>query len=275
MSLAKLARQIKKENKEKNRTIEELFIATLDDFLVKSRLKKAESRKFRPAFNPSSVYKCQRQLWYKLLGFTAKEKTYARSIRILENGAGTHEWVQEDVLMEINEDDQYPLNLIPLEEIPSYGKNGIEFIREHSAAPTEVKFIDHRFTREIPISAMCDGVFEFMNKQMIFEFKTINPDDFKVLIEPLRDHVKQGALYALCLGIHRVMFLYYNKGNSEWKAFLVEYKKEQLDWIVNRLQTIEGYVIREELPPKEESDQCQWCPFKHLCEKDISEKEPQ
>jgi len=286
MSLKKIANKVKKENKANDLTITELFTATLDEFLINRETKKSS----RLAFNPSGYYKCSRLLFYKLrnVGGGTKKK-FARSERILNHGTVIHEWVQREVLMEIDKKEDSKIKLIPMNELPSYGKEGIEYIphpldraiisvsdtgeskiiEQFSSTPnTEIKFIDRRWTKVFPISAMIDGAFTFMNKDMVFEFKTINPNDFTNLIEPLVDHIKQGAIYALSTGIRNVMFLYYNKGNSEWRAFLVEYTQEQLDWVVNRIQTIENMVLNLILPPKEESNNCNFCEFRSLCEKD-------
>lgn len=267
MSLKKLANMVKKEQKEHNKTPEELFTAVLDNFLIS----RDNKRSGRLAFNPSSYYKCARLQFYKLTGQPPRKKKYARSERILDVGTQLHEWVQTQVLMKLDEQENSAIKLIPLEELPTYGIEGIEWIKEHNAPPTEVKFVDSRWTRKFPVSAMVDGAFTFMAKDILFEFKTINPDDYNKIIEPLKDHLKQGAIYCLGTGIRYVMFLYLNKGNQEWKAYLVEYRQEQLDWVVARITTIEDYVLRGELPPKEEGDNCKYCEFKYLCDEDLKE----
>lgn len=267
MSLKKLANMVKKEQKANNKTPEELFVAVLDKFLTG----RDNKRSGRLAFNPSSYYKCGRMQFYKLTEQPAKKKRYPRSERILDVGTQLHEWVQTQVLMKMDKDDNSTIKLIPLEELPTYGAEGIEWIKEHNAPPMEVKFVDNRWTKKFPISAMVDGALTFMNKDILFEFKTINPTDYDKIIEPLKDHLKQGAIYCLGTGAKYVMFLYLNKGNQEWKAYMVEYRQEQLDWVVARITTIEDYVIRGELPPKEESTNCKYCEFKYLCDADIKE----
>lgn len=264
MSLKKLASQIKKEKREQEKTIEERFIEAIDEFMTAPP---TEVRKKRLAFNPSSYYKCMRAKWYELKEVPATDgKVYARSQRILGVGTALHEWIQ-GILMEMDRSGA-GIKLIPIEEIPAYGKEGFEVIREHKSSPMEIKFLDYRFTEIFPISAMVDGALDFNNKHMLFEFKTINPSDFEFLFEPLIDHIKQGAIYALCTGVRQVMFLYMCKGTQNFKAFFVQYTDEQMEWVVNRCRTIEEYYKADELPPKEESDQCKWCAYKSLCQKD-------
>jgi hypothetical protein len=264
---------MKQEKKDASKTIEEQFLTALDKYLVKSRSTAEEERKQRLAFNPSSVYKCQRQIWYKLKGYKGNKKVYARSVRILEVGTALHEWVQREVFMDMNLASDSQIKLIPLEELPSYGVEGIEFLREHHAPPMEVKYLDRRWTKKIPISAMVDGALSFKGEYMLFEFKTINPDDFKLLIEPLKDHVKQGSVYSMSLDVPKVIFVYFNKGDQNWKAFIYTYDESQYKWVQHRLQTIEEHYVDDTLPPAEASDQCQWCPFKKLCEANVSTQE--
>lgn len=265
MGLKELSKKVKQG--ENDRTVEQRFVSALDKYIVTSRAERAQERPRRLAFNPSSYYKCQRQQWYKLMGVKEQKQYRARSERILEVGTALHEWVQTKVLMEMDEKEDSQIHLIPKEETPVYGRDDFTFIEEHSAPPTEVKFLDTRFTKKIPISAMVDGIFHFEGLDMIFEFKTINPTSFSTLVEPSIDYVKQGAMYSLCLELPRVLFLFLCKGTQQWRSFIVEYTQEQREWVILRIQAIENYVLTEELPPKEESKQCNWCGFKGLCDK--------
>lgn len=271
MSLKTLANKVKKEQKEMDKPFAEKFTAAIDQYLVNPPA--GNQRPNRLAFRPSSYYKCIRQTYYFLTGVESKRKRFARSERILAVGTALHEWVQTEVIMKMNEVTDSTLKLLPKEELPAFGKEGITFIEEHQAPPMEVKFLDTRFTKKFPISAMVDGSLTMMNKDFLFEFKTINPKDFEMLIEPLVDHIKQGAIYALSTGVRNVMFLYLCKGTQEWKPYLITYSDQQLDWVVDRIQTTEQYVLEDILPPKELSNQCKWCGYKNLCDKELKSLE--
>lgn len=208
-------------------------------------------------------------MFYKLKEVVEKKKRYARSEKILDVGTQLHEWVQREVLMKIDEIKDHPLKLIPLTELPTYAEPGIEWIKEHNAPPTEIKFVDSRWTQVYPISAMVDGAFSFLSKDVLFEFKTINPTDYATLIEPLNDHIKQGAIYSLGTGVRWVVFLYLCKGTQQWKAFLVQFEDKHDDWVKARIQQIEQYVVDDILPPAEIDSNCNFCGFKYLCDKDL------
>lgn len=269
MGLKNLAKKVKKEKKELDKPFAELFTEAIDKYLVAP----GEQRPQRLAFRPSQYYKCIRQTYYFLCGVEGKKKRYPRSERILQVGTALHEWVQREVLMKMDLDDESPINLLPKEELPSFGEEGIQFVEEHQAPPMEVKFIDTRWTEKFPISAMVDGSLTMKNKNFLFEFKTINPTDFSNLIEPLTDHIKQGAIYALSTGVRNVMFLYLCKGTQNWKPYLVTYSDEQIAWVLERIRTTEQYVMDDILPPKEVSDQCRWCAYKSICDKELKGNE--
>jgi len=264
MGLKDLANRIKKEQKEANKSFEERFIDEIDSFLVdKAKEKRKDSN--RLAFRPSQYFKCERQTFFFLKGIKGKDGIYPRSERILQVGTQLHEWIQKDVFMEMNKK-EYPIKLLPKEELPFFGTKGIEIMEEHNTPPMEIKFLDTRFTKKFPISAMIDGAMEYDGYPFIFEFKTINPKDFEYLIEPLHHHIQQGAMYSLCIGLKKVMFLYLCKGTQNLKAYMVNYSDEQLQWVVNKIRGIEDKVLKDELPDKEENRiECRFCPYNSQC----------
>lgn len=266
MGLKSLAKTIKNQNKEKNKSFTDEFISEIDKFLVDKA--KNEVRSTRLAFRPSQYSKCERLTYYFLKGVPEKRVIYPRTQRIYQVGTALHEWIQEDVLMEM---DGKGLSLIPKEELPFYGKENVEILSQEYAPDMEIKFLDRRWTKVFPISAMIDGALEMDGTQFLFEFKTINPKDFEFMIEPLTDHVKQGALYSLSIGIKRIVFLYLCKGTQHLKAYEVEYTDEQLEWVANKLVTIEDYVVRDELPPKDVGISCRFCGYVSICKKELKE----
>lgn len=263
MGLKDLVNQIRDEQKEQNKTTGEKFLGAMDSYILKG-VKDVGGRK---AFRPSSYYKCPRQVYYFLTGQKGKlGGKSARLQRIFAVGTQLHELFQDGMIMEYNKCEDFPIRILPAEELPRF--EHIEVIRQHGASDMEVKFLDRTWTNEFPVSAMVDGWVEFENTPMLLEFKTINTKDFEFLNQPLVDHRKQGAIYALCTGVMTVMFVYMNKNNQEWKAFDVTYTEEQLQWVKDTLSTIEGHVLRGDPPAIGEAKDCRFCPYKAICSED-------
>lgn len=270
MGLKSLANQIKKEQREANKSFEEKFIDEIDLFLVDKAKKERDKDERRLAFRPSQYFKCERQTYYFLRGIKGKEGIYPRSQRIMQVGTQLHEWIQRDIFMEMDKK-EYPIRLLPKEELPFYGEEGVEILEIHSAPPMEIKFLDYRFTEKFPISAMIDGAMEYGGYPFLFEFKTINPKDFEYLIEPLSAHVQQGAMYSLSIGIRKIMFLYLCKSTQNLKAYTVDYTDEQMQWVVDKIQGIEMKVLNNELPDKDgDGLTCRFCPYNSLCKKNLN-----
>lgn len=269
--LKKLAGKIKKEEKLASRTYEDLFIATVDDYMIKDR--QLNERRRKKTFNPSSYFKCKRLQWYSFksidAGVEVSSSRSARLNRIFEVGSRLHEWFQDAIIMDMS-DKGYPVKVLTINDLPVKDKAGLQFMGVHSSSPMEIKFRDSSYSN-IPISAMIDGFINFMDMDVLFEFKTINADDFTLLLEPLIDHVKQGAMYSLCLGIDRVLFLYLCKNTQNLKAYVYEYNNSHRDWVIDRISEIEDLYKKNILPEKEVGTDCRYCAFKKLCGVDATE----
>ena len=262
-----LAKMVKEEQTVVNLKPSDMFLKDFSDFGLKFLTE--SGREPSKSINPSSFYKCIRAMWYKLHGFEqGRKENFRGQVRLL-HGTYVHTMVQ-DVLMSNMHNNG--ITLLAPENLSVYYKDGIEFTREHDASEIELKFRDRRFTSEFPVSAMVDGAFEYQNLRYIFEFKTINTKDFEYLYEPLKEHVIQGALYSLCLEIPRVMFMYFDKDKDIFKVFIVQYTDTQKQWTKDRLVAVDTACASEELPDKEEGDNCKYCPYVKLCKSDIGTK---
>lgn len=266
MGLKGLANKIKKEHKEKNKSFTDRFLDEIDKFLVDEA--RENRRKSRLAFRPSQYSKCERMTYYFLKGIEGREPIYPRTQRIFAVGTSLHEWIQEQVFMEM---EGYEVSILPKHELPFYEAEGVEILTQEVAPDMEIKFLDHRWTKKFPISAMIDGAMEMDGHKFLFEFKTINPKDFEFMIEPLNDHIMQGALYSLSIGIRKIIILYLCKGTQNFKAYEINYTDEQLEWVAEKLNRIETYVLEDALPPKEEGISCRFCKYKNLCNSDRKE----
>jgi len=269
MGLKSLAKSFKQESAELNKKPSDMFLKDFTSFVIQHS--KDTRRASSLTIKPSSFYKCYRQLWYKHNNFPEKYRaTDIRGPLRLMHGTYVHNMVQDELLKNM---DGRGVGVLSYKDLVVYKEsNGlIEFTEDHDSSDMEVKFRDYRHTDTFPVSAMVDGVIEYDNLQYIFEFKTINTRDFNHLFQPLPNHKVQGGLYSLCLGIPRVMFMYFDKNRDDVKVFIEEYKETQLSWVRNRLRDIDRFLSSEDLAPKEEGEaNCKYCPYTKICEKDIS-----
>ena len=271
MGLESIAAKVKKDIAENNTPLSERFCNALDTFLVDKGTEYLNERNAnrRQAFNPSSYYGCKRKVYYLLSGFPETKKVTAVGERWTGVGTAQHRWVQDEIIMQMAKNPKYGIDLITPEQLPFYNQEGFEVIKEHGASPLEIKYLDYRFTKKIPISAMVDGAFTFLGRNVVFEFKTIKQEKFNTLFQPLKEHRAQGALYALTFNMP-VMFLYICKNTQNWVPYFVSYTDDQLEKVRNRLLSIENSVLNHELPEKEKSEEnCKYCTFKKYCNKNV------
>jgi CRISPR/Cas system-associated exonuclease Cas4 (RecB family) len=262
VGLKDLAKQVKKERKELTETVEQRFLKCIDKYLIER-----PGREHSFSIKPSGYFKCIRKVWYETLEYPSKDKPKPRNQRILDVGTQLHTYTQDTILVGIVETMKDLMQFIPKDELFPVGTKGVEFV-EHDSSRVEFKIRDKRFTKVYPLSYMTDGTIEFEGIRYIFEFKTINSKDFEYLIEPKKDHMAQGAIYALSTDIRKVMFLYMNKDTQELKCYVYEYTDVHLDWAKERVATIDSHLSKLELPEKEAGEDCKWCGYKDYCETD-------
>jgi hypothetical protein len=273
LSLKALAKKVIKETEEQEKSLSEKFVNVLDKFIVNSRSEDKDSNVYTERrskyIRPSSYSKCLRSTWYSMLGFPGNKTYKAKGLRTLEIGTALHEWVQKEIFMRKN----FPIELCDYKQIPSYGAEGIEFFtakqnKLENRPKMEIGWIDKRWTKKYHLYSIIDGFLSFENLYMLFEFKTINPNDFKYLYQPLEENMLQASLYSLSTDIDTIMFLYINKGNSEWKPFEFRVTEQQKEWSLDRIQSMDSSLINLELPKTEPNKFCNLCPYKSLCDED-------
>lgn len=273
MGLKDLAKAIKTDTEQASMRLEDRFLYQLDAFIKRQGDAEELNRKSTlKSIKPSSYAGCLRSILFELQGLKASETNTAKAYRVLDVGEITHRWVQDKILASMHNDESVAFRVLSAMELPVYGVDGVEFIDKHGSSPLEIKLRDYRYTPTLPVSLMVDGAFCVEGINALFEFKTINTDGFKRLIEPQIKHQIQGVLYSLCTGVPRVLFVYIDKNTQDLKAYLVEYTQEQFDWCLNRLKTIEYYFNNpSEIVPAESiqnnDGNCRWCKYKGDCSK--------
>lgn len=127
---------------------------------------------------------------------------------------------------------------------------------------------------EFRIAGTCDGLLEITAKnwsiRAVVEIKSIRDEGWKELSGPQHSHRMQANLYAYRFNAPIIYYWYYNKNNSKRRVFTEAFDPAVFEEAVLRYTELEGYVRREELPPREESFFfCKECPYRKLCEPEV------
>lgn len=265
--LSSLAKKVKAEAKKAKP--ENIFLKMLDEYLEETD-KATSLRPQRKAIRPSSFGRCGRQTYYWLINDEpVASVNSARSVRILKVGTIHHEYMQDTVLQGMSEASGYDFHLINANSPELILPSGVETVTEHHSSPIEIKLLDNR--KEIPISMMVDGMFEMGNKTYIFEYKTMNANEFTKLSEPKYEHKIQGSMYAFVTGVRNVMFLYENKNTQELKPFLFEVTDAMLEAIERKIDDMIRRVAENDMPKAEPSHLCTYCAFSTICDRGFND----
>ena len=287
-------------------TYTELFLKEYDRCIEvqNSSQRKDQSQGHTKVWKPSKISMCEVALYYYFTDKPANfSSTKAQGWRRMGIGTAHHRYNQEDILaklykvtdaeislLDVNklqlpegtriiERKDYnefkvrkalettPYLLVPEEDKPKIIDNIIAEMYKTRALgikDTEWKFQNDKYN----ISGMIDGALTFLGKNVIWEFKTIKPDEFKFLNEVHKKYLEQGAMYYLCLGIPYVLFHYEDKGDQIYKVFEYEYKPVHAEWVINKMERINQCVQHRVLPPKPtDTKGCTYCEYKSICKK--------
>jgi hypothetical protein len=137
----------------------------------------------------------------------------------------------------------------------------------------------------LSVHSKCDGVFTFLDTwtgapllRVGLEIKTESPDGFEQLKEPKPEHLRQAHLYMACLDLPVLWFFYFSKGtlnNTPSHApFLVPFDPEIWKGVEARCLDALGAAERGELPDREESIRCEFCPYAWHCQPAFLNRSP-
>ena len=131
------------------------------------------------------------------------------------------------------------------------------------------------------INSSCDGVFEIYEKEpeetlilrIGIEIKSMNPDEFARLTKPKPEHIAQAHVYMACLDLPAMWFIYFNKGNQNYtkssdRRFVIPFNPKLWAELEARFEDAHNKAYLKQLPDREESVLCQFCPFSYTCEPD-------
>lgn len=220
------------------------LLAGVDDWLEES----AEFRYDPGWFHPSSLaHPCDAFLAFAYMGTTAQGKPRARSQRILGNGTSR------------DEDWKYYLHA-----------SGISLLKHWGGSPEERKLAEAERSFEIPhlkIRGACDDIVQnaFTREKYIFEFKTMNTDEWDKLRAPLSAHVIQVQPYMFGHGILQTVFVYENKNTQATKQYTRRFDGGIWKSLESRVLNIVEMIENKKLPWRTPVPYDTSCQYYHTC----------
>jgi CRISPR/Cas system-associated exonuclease Cas4 (RecB family) len=135
-------------------------------------------------------------------------------------------------------------------------------------------YMEHKVTQEIVTLTDPDGkvVYEGPESEiLIIELKSINQRGFDWVLkknEQKEEHELQLQLYMYLTGIKQGIVLYENKNKQELAEFFIKYDPQKVEYIINKIKTINKHVEDGTLPPREyvKTDfECRYCDYFDIC----------
>ena len=242
-------------------------------------------------FRPSSVpYQCPVEMWYSRRGVKYSNPANAftpdpKLTRLFQLGTDIHEDLQRwlaktDRLLGLwkcpfcKELFSEEPSLLPKDDVCSckvaQEKCGTGRFREHFNWKYEEMTL---ISDEYDIIGHCDGVIKDGAEDILLEIKSINTYQFGKLREPSIGYLEQATIYAWLLGLKKILFLYYDKNNSELKEFLVDRREETIEPVKKKIKNVQGYLKSGEKMNTHENRICKVdfearandCPYKDVC----------
>lgn len=246
----------------------------------------------QPRWKPSMLSGCERKSYYYFRGAQQDRKSGGtiKGVYALQCGSGHHLVAQKIILfadahkmdVQMIDPDTWKLpegtTLSNRENItadkirklitnPAEAEAVIQHLREQELlAPkdTEWKFYNSIYN----ISGLVDGALRINGVPALYEYKTINPTDFKNLTEPLSEHKEQGAVYCLTTGFDRVIFHYEDKGEHKFKSYEFICEQKHLDYMIGKMNRVNNDVANL-TPSMKTTDvkKCRFCEYKTVCDR--------
>ena len=221
-----------------------------------------------PGLHASEIAGCLRQAVYTLLATEKRSRPSSFWRRKFKMGHAVHEMVQDDFQR--------------LARRTQATRAAADLARRRGwrlSFEPEVPIAPHLqpLAARLSVYSKCDGVFTFHNAwtdepvlRVGLEIKTQSPGDFEKLKEPVREHLLQTHLYMRCLDLPLMWLFYFSKGtqnNTESLApFLVPFDPDVWQEVETRCLVALEAGARGELPAREESIRCDFCPYVWGCQ---------
>lgn len=221
-----------------------------------------------PRFVPSGASKCDRELFYKIIGMKRDEDNlFPYQGRWALNATGVHEQRQRDLLYceKILKNPAFTVKRME-NGLPAWEKN----IQKY-------KLFEHK-GQKFYIFGMMDGQLVYQKDGSIigFEFKTksTKADKIERMKGPDPNHKKQLICYSLLFGVDEFLITYESVAKDEWRTgslamndlqpFYVKVTEKQKTALLDKFADIAAAYENGEIPDQQTS-KCLFCPYKQSC----------
>jgi CRISPR/Cas system-associated exonuclease Cas4 (RecB family) len=240
--------------------VEQQFLSDLKRSIELEDIKTA--RKPSQTYKPSGM-NCIRSMYYQVMGAEVEPDSNYVMVGICEAGTDRHERIQNAIsAMKSNGFDCEYIDVA--EYVKSRGLD--EYLDIVDKCGNETKLYD----RNRNISFLCDGIIKYQSKYYIVEFKTESSFKWRDRKSVDPKHFNQARTYSLELQLEDVIFIYINRDIVDMKAYMYHVEQSERDGIIDLIRTCQGYVDKQELPPKPDDAtdrKCAYCNYKDLCER--------
>jgi hypothetical protein len=224
-----------------------------------------------PGIHASELYPCLRKPVYSLMNTPKKNNVSKFWKQRFKVGSAIHEMLQRDFHKMAKQD---AINAAKTFAATIAEKMGcrLEFEDEVAVSPTH-----QEIAAFYKLYSHCDGIFSFFDLEtdecvlrVGLEAKSKSLPEYDKLKVPEDQHIRQGHIYMACLDLPLIWFLYMNKSNqnnTDSKApWLMVWQPEIWTEVEARCRTALALAEKKELPPREETVICQFCPWAYTCQ---------
>lgn len=220
-------------------------------------------------FSPSSLNKCDRELYYMIMGYEPEPQQIETHLNgswkaILDAGTDRHERIQTTITR--MKESGINLEWVDVEKYLKENKREGVSVIEKSGMETKL------FSETLSARFLCDGIVSIDDEYHIVEIKTMGSNKFSKAIA--RDginpeHVMQASAYSLALGINKILYIYENRDNNQIKVFLRIVTEQDKKDVINKIRRIQEYKKLGKVPPKPtDPSLCMYCNYKNRSSRD-------
>lgn len=203
----------------------------------------------KAGIHPSAMStSCLLKIYYEAIGVQRQVTNEARELLIFDLGTATHDMLQSFGMKGVWGDRYTPE--VPVGETPL----AKELMIEGHADADNILTID-----EIAGAP----IFEV---GIVHEYKSINDNGYEGLKnKPKPQHKQQATVYSACLNRPVVVYLYFNKNNSNIADFPVVFEPQLWETMRQKAAAVRDAVLSGTPPPGDVGYHCQQCGYVYDC----------